>query len=239
MRSQVRFEVAQSQQDPAPHAMMSELSMGDQASKGNERDTQRRRCRRALRHARDSGSGERITYAVELAASLLHRRGRAPEVATLVGAVEAVYLRLPRKETNVRPRQLGWTGADIRAPSAGGIRLAWSTGFEALASAVSEGFDEHRVAGRSLSLERAADLALRVLDEERWRTLAGGGSDACHRPRRRRTFRRHRHLPPRGRRVSMTWAVRTVTCDIRGFAYSPARYPDRELRDRITARHGD
>jgi len=31
---------------------------------------------------------------------------------------------------------------------------------------VSAEFDEHRVAGRSLSLERAADLALRVLDEE-------------------------------------------------------------------------
>jgi hypothetical protein len=35
-----------------------------------------------------------------------------------------------------------------------------------LASLVPPEFDEHRVAGQRLSLERAADLALRVLDEE-------------------------------------------------------------------------
>ena len=61
----------------------------------------------ALRLARDSGSGERMTYAVELAAHVLHHRGRAREVATLVGAVEAVYLRLPRREEHVRPLPLG------------------------------------------------------------------------------------------------------------------------------------
>jgi hypothetical protein len=46
MRSQVRFKVAQGQQDTAPHAMMSELSFGNQASQRDERDTQRLRCRR-------------------------------------------------------------------------------------------------------------------------------------------------------------------------------------------------
>ena len=55
--------------------------------------------RQALRLARDSGSGERMCYAVELAAYVLHHRGRAREVATLVGAVEAVYLRLPAGRT--------------------------------------------------------------------------------------------------------------------------------------------
>jgi hypothetical protein len=41
VRSQVRFEVAQGQQDTAAHAMMSNLSIGDQASQRDERDTQR------------------------------------------------------------------------------------------------------------------------------------------------------------------------------------------------------
>ena len=40
------------------------------------------------------------------------------------------------------------------------------TGFRTVGSLVSAEFDEHRTAGRSLSLERAADLALRVIDEE-------------------------------------------------------------------------
>ena len=42
-------------------------------------------------------------------------------------------------------------------------------------------FDEHRVAGRSLSLERAAELALRVLDEEMAlvATPAAGGSEVA------------------------------------------------------------
>ena len=45
---------------------------------------------------------------------------------------------------------------------------------------VPAGFDEHRVAGRSLSLERAADLVLRVLDEELAlaAAAAAGGSEA-------------------------------------------------------------
>jgi tetratricopeptide (TPR) repeat protein len=117
------------------------------------------RLRQALRVARDSGSGERMTYAVALASLILSQRGRVPEVATLLGAVDAVYLRLPRKEkeTAERPRPLGWTG---------GIALGLDAGLEALASNMSASFDEHRVAGRSLSLERAADLALRVVEEE-------------------------------------------------------------------------
>jgi hypothetical protein len=53
-------------------------------------------------------------------------------------------------------------------------------GFEALASVVSAEHEELRVAGRSLSLERAADLALRVLDEELAVAAksAGDGSEA-------------------------------------------------------------
>jgi hypothetical protein len=99
---------------------------------------------KALRLARDSGSGERIRYAVALAASVLHQRGRAREVATLAGAVEAVYL----------------------GRRSGLIQSVFGTSLDALASVASAEFDEDRVAGRSLSLERAADLALRVLDEE-------------------------------------------------------------------------
>jgi tetratricopeptide (TPR) repeat protein len=130
--------------------------------------------RQALRLARDSGSGERMAYAVELAAYVLHHRGRAREVATLVGAVEAVYLQLPRwGDVEMRPLPLGWP--------AGVTQLVHGTGFSALGSVVSAGFDEHRVAGRSLSLERAADLTLRVLDEELAlaATRTGGGSEAA------------------------------------------------------------
>jgi predicted ATPase len=112
--------------------------------------------RQALRLARDSGSGERMVYAIELAAHVFDHCGRAREVATLVGAVEAVNLRLPRR--------IEWMQS---LPWRAGVTSSVSgTGFEALASVVSAGFDEHRVAGQSLSLERAADLALRVLDEE-------------------------------------------------------------------------
>jgi hypothetical protein len=55
------------------------------------------------------------------------------------------------------------------------------SGFSALASTVSAEFDEHRIAGRSLSLERATDLALRVIDEEMalLATPAAGGSQAA------------------------------------------------------------
>ena len=113
--------------------------------------------RQALRLARDTGSGERMVFAVALAAYVLHRSGRAREVATLVGALEGVYLRIPRREEQLRP---------VLLEPAGLTELEPDSGFGGLASLVSAGFESHRVAGRSLSLERAADLALRVLDEE-------------------------------------------------------------------------
>src|SRR5262249_53884205 len=53
--------------------------------------------RQALRLARDSGSGERMAYAVELAAHVLQHRRRPRDVAVLVGAVEALDLRLSGK----------------------------------------------------------------------------------------------------------------------------------------------
>jgi hypothetical protein len=55
---------------------------------------------------------------------------------------------------------------------------------------VDAGFGEDRVAGRSLSLERAADLALRVLDEELAAASAaevregGGAAASADTPRR-------------------------------------------------------
>jgi predicted ATPase len=115
--------------------------------------------RQALRLARDSGSGERMIYAVELASYVVLRRRREPDGATLLGAVDAVYLRLApkEKETDERSRAFGWMG---------NYQLGLGASLEALALRVSAEFAEHRVAGRSLSLERAADLALRILDEE-------------------------------------------------------------------------
>jgi tetratricopeptide (TPR) repeat protein len=128
--------------------------------------------RRALRLARDIGSRDRMTYAVDLTAYLLHRRGRAREAATLLGAVEAVTLRFPRRMDRTHP-------APFRLV-AGVVQSVLGTRLGALASGVSAGLDEHRVAGRNLSLERAADLALRVLDEELALapTPAAGGSEA-------------------------------------------------------------
>jgi tetratricopeptide (TPR) repeat protein len=132
--------------------------------------------RQALRLAHDSGSGERMRHAVELAAYFLHQRGRAREGATLMGAIDAACLRLPRMREQWRSLPLGWP--------AGFAQLASGSGFEGLASVVSAGFDEHRVAGRSLSLEHAADLALRVLDEEMVLAPApaGGGSERGEEP---------------------------------------------------------
>src|SRR5262249_54517399 len=54
--------------------------------------------RQALRLARDSGLGAWMAFAVELAAHVLHHRGRARDVAALVGAVEAIDLRVSGKE---------------------------------------------------------------------------------------------------------------------------------------------
>jgi predicted ATPase len=114
--------------------------------------------RQALRLARGSGSGGWLAQAVALAVYLLRRRGRAREVATLVGALETLNDRFPRAEETLRSVSLGWISAEIQS--------AHGTGTETFATLVSPGCEEHRVAGRSLSLERAADLALRVLDEE-------------------------------------------------------------------------
>src|SRR5262249_19097399 len=86
--------------------------------------------------------GERMVWSVATAAHALQKRGRSREAASMLGAVEAAFSRFPRQAE------------------------AWRAGYEALVSGASAGLDEHRVAGRSLSLERAADLALRVLDEE-------------------------------------------------------------------------
>src|SRR5262245_52986552 len=63
----------------------------------------------------------------------------------------------------------------------GVIRVASGTGFTPLASGEPAELDEYRVAGRSFSLERAADLALRVLDEELALVTApsAGGSEAA------------------------------------------------------------
>ena len=82
----------------------------------------------------------------------------------------------------MRPLPLEWPAGVTQSVS--------GTGFEALASMVHAELDEHRVAGRSLSLERAADLALRVLDEELAAASAaevregGGAADSADTPRR-------------------------------------------------------
>jgi hypothetical protein len=106
--------------------------------------------RQALRLARDSGSGERMSWSVATAARALYNRARSREAASLVGAVEAAVEQLPRRAEE------------------------WRAGSKALALVASAALDEHRVAGRSLSLERAADLALRVLDEELALVAAAG-----------------------------------------------------------------
>jgi hypothetical protein len=190
-----------------------------------------RKLRRALRLARDGGMGERMWDAVELTAIVVHHRGRVREVATLVGVVEAVDQRFPRMQERVQERipvPLGLPLADRRLAS---------TQFSALASMVPAELDEHRVAGRSLSLERATDLALRVLDEELAlaATPAGGGSEAAGEapPAPAATasddagvFRRE------GDVWTVTWAGRTVRLrHARGFAYLAVllRHPDREL----------
>jgi predicted ATPase/tetratricopeptide (TPR) repeat protein len=184
------------------------------------------RLRQGLGLARDSGSGETMTYPLELAAHVLHHRGRAREVATLIGVVEAIYLRLPRK---TGPRQLGGLH--------GGYQLGLGTGLEPLLSTLSAEFDEHRIAGRSLSLERAADLALRTLDEELALTAkrAGAVSEVADKASSARTatpadeaavFRRE------GDVWAVSWAGRTVRLrGARGFAYLAVllRHPDLEL----------
>jgi predicted ATPase len=128
-----------------------------------------RQLRRALRLARDGGMGERMWDALEVTAIVLHHRGRGREVATLIGAVEALNLRFP-----LMPERI-WT----RVAAAGHpLGTHWDS---LLAAMVHAELDEHRAAGRSLSLERAADLALRVLDEELALVAAAGagGNEAA------------------------------------------------------------
>jgi len=123
--------------------------------------------RETLLIVRDSGSGDRMRFTVELAAHVLHHRGRAREAATLVGALEALHLRFPRLAEQ-KPMPPGLAGV-----------------FRRHTRMVSAEFEEHRIAGRSLSLERAADLALRVLDEELALAAAagaGGNEAAGERP---------------------------------------------------------
>jgi non-specific serine/threonine protein kinase len=138
--------------------------------------------REALRLARGSGSSAWMAHAITLAIDVLHRRGRAGEVATLVGALEVLNDRFPRAEETLRSLVLGWTS--------GGIQSARGTGIQPFARLVSAGCDEHRVAGRSLSLERATDLALRVVDEELAAASAaegregGGAAGRANTPRR-------------------------------------------------------
>jgi hypothetical protein len=57
--------------------------------------------------------------------------------------------------------------------AAGVVQLVFGTRLEELGSPVAAEFDEHRAAGRKLSLERAADLAVRILDEELAAASAG------------------------------------------------------------------
>jgi predicted ATPase len=99
--------------------------------------------REGLRLARDIGIGERMGVALVATVQVLWHRGRAREAASVLGAVETFYQRLPRRADWFRSR-LGAVEVGV----------------------ASSGLDEQRLAGCELSLDRATDLALRVLDEE-------------------------------------------------------------------------
>lgn len=96
----------------------------------------------ALRLAREDGSGERMLDAVFCAAKVLWHRGRAREAATLLGAGQVAQ--------ELRPASVFYD--------------ALVTDIEA--AVVSAGLDADRIAGRGLSLHRAADLTLRLIAEE-------------------------------------------------------------------------
>jgi hypothetical protein len=110
---------------------------------------------------------------------VLWHRGRAREAASLLGAVETFQRSSHRTE---------WFGARLDAVDAG---------------VAAAGLDGQRFAGRELSLERAADLALRVLDEELAAASAaegregGGAAASADTPRRQGPRRR-----PRGCRLA-------------------------------------
>jgi non-specific serine/threonine protein kinase len=169
---------------------------------------------RALRLARDSGSGERMRWCITTAAYGLFKRGRSPEAASLNGAVEAALQQLAPKAQYFRARS------------------------KELALLASPELEEHRRAGRSLSLERAADLALRALDEElaRAATPTSGGETAPEAGQPLTTTRSDSDGVGVFRREgdvwTVAWAGRTVRLrDARGFAYLAVllRHPDREL----------
>src|SRR5262249_26471954 len=111
--------------------------------------------RKAVQLTRAGGSADRLIHALTLCVRVLWDRGRAREAALLLGVIDATFRRLPRRAERFRVRP------DIAA---------------AVSSA---GLDEHRIAGRSLSLERATDLALRVVDEELAAASAVEGREGC------------------------------------------------------------
>jgi predicted ATPase len=114
--------------------------------------------REALRLARSAHSGERMSNGVATAVHVFWELGRGRDAAVLLGVAEASTQVFPQ----CAPRYRRWF-ADVAA------------------AVTTAGLDEHLLAGRSLSLERAADLALRVLDEEMAlaATAASGGSEAA------------------------------------------------------------
>ena len=125
--------------------------------------------REALRLARSAESGERMSNGVATAVHVLWEHGRARDAAVLLGVAEASTQVFPQWA----PRYRRWF-ADVAA------------------AVTAAGLDEHRIAGRSLSLERATDLALRVVDEELVAASTaegregGGAADSADRPRRQR-----------------------------------------------------
>jgi non-specific serine/threonine protein kinase len=105
----------------------------------------------ALRIAREIGSGERMIDALQTALRVLWRCGRSTEAATLLGATEATCDPLPRRASRYESRL---------APVVEGVRT--------------QGLDAHRAEGRGVSLDGAAHLALRTLNEEFMRRTSTG-----------------------------------------------------------------
>src|SRR5262245_22604355 len=114
-----------------------------------------RQLSEALRLSREAGMGERALRVLLDAAFILWRQ-RSPEAAVLWGAARAAAGHLPRWAAN---------------PSA-------HASFEAELPGVDPA--ERGEPGRSLSFERAVDLALRVVEEELAlaATAGAGGSEA-------------------------------------------------------------
>jgi hypothetical protein len=100
------------------------------------------RLRETLRLSREIGSGDRMRWAIHCATGVLWRR-RPGEAEMLLGATEAALHRLPRwaaiLRTQIAPLEAAFPHVDLH---------------------------QQRAAGRMLALERAADLALRIVEEE-------------------------------------------------------------------------